>query len=595
MALKLTDKQYYAPFNSSTWAPRLAYAVGDVVAYNNNYYTALMPVTEPSDALMTPDAAGTTPVLGWESYLADGIVFDSSSLAAINTSLEDAGINTITEIGDSVNLRGLNYWLSSLGTFDLPFATEITEIITTEGVTPDGFEGAEFGHATYDTAGEVTSNNATGIPALTTALDDAGIWDGTTFNTDAVGWIQLEGNPTFSTDNARRITGVTNDGTQLVITYDGDPLLPVMSSPTHVWIYEGEPSDSTITIVGDFSTIAEPDDFNWFQGVYERPEDNPNPEDSTAFWELIEGAEDALGENRFISLEDIVNNYMVLFVDDDMHGSQKRMKIEAHAQRVIQEFSYDTFKVKEIEYEIIDIPQVVMPKDFVELVGMNFVDEYGSERWMIERRDSSNPLSWAQSEGGNILTDSNGNLIAGDSSLTKQRWGNAGKYEKLENNQQLGGGGFGLGFGSGLGDIDGRKFWLDPELQHNAYTYVINERQGVIEVDPRLLGMSNGPAPVGGITMGAERGGALITLHYISDGLSSDLSEVKVHKFAEQAVYDNIYSEDIMRKANVPANEKQRAQRRAYATKRTAKLRLGGFSPRDLKQTLRAQAIWIKT
>ena len=328
---------------------------------------------------------------------------------------------------------------------------------------------------------------------------------------------------------------------------------------------------------------------------YDMSMDNPAPDPATNNWELIEGAVNQLGENRFISLEDIVNNYMVLFVDDDMHGSQNRRKIEAHAQRVIQEFSYDTFKVKELEFEIGDVPQVVMPKDFVELVGLNFVDEYGTERWMIERRDSSNPFSVWQSDKGNIITDEDGDIVGGASSLTKNRWDNAGKYEKLENNQQLGGGGFGLGFGSGLGDIDGRKFWLDPELQHNAYTYVINDYQGVIEVDPRLLGMSNGPAALGGNTIGAEAGGAIITMKYISDGLSSDLSEVKVHKFAEQAIYDNIYSEDIMRKANVPANEKQRAQRRAYATKRTAKLRLSNFSVRDLKQTLRAQAIWIKT
>ena len=101
-----------------------------------------------------------------------------------------------------------------------------------------------------------------------------------------------------------------------------------------------------------------------------------------------------LGNYQFITLEDIINNYMVLYSDEDNHGGMAlRRKVEAFAQRGIQEYSYDTFKVKDWEYEVIDRATFPMPIDYVELVGINYVDEYGRERWLSPRKNSSNPTS----------------------------------------------------------------------------------------------------------------------------------------------------------------------------------------------------------
>ena len=122
----------------------------------------------------------------------------------------------------------------------------------------------------------------------------------------------------------------------------------------------------------------------------------------------------------------------------------------------------------------------------------------------------------------------------------------------------------------------GRRYYASTETLNSNPTYYINDRNGVIDLDPILIG-------------------EVINLKYISDGLSSDLSEIKVHKFAEQAIYEYIYFEMIARNSRIPANEKERAKRRMVAKHRQAKLRLMGLSPRDLIQTLRAQAKWIKT
>ena len=341
-----------------------------------------------------------------------------------------------------------------------------------------------------------------------------------------------------------------------------------------------------------------------------------------------------LGNYQFITLEDIINNYMVLYSDEDNHGGTAlRRKVEAFAQRGIQEYSYDTFKVKDWEYEVIDRATFPMPIDYVELVGMNYVDENGVERWLSPRKNSSNPTSplqfnstpdWmadlAYASGTYVRVDVSGEgerttyvifraaddipmdapqptveqpgnwvmVDSGDNGYVYNSDGSIIVYEDISTTQQrfdtndarrnpqiLSGTQAGYNNFNGYFDY-GRRYYASTETLNSNPTYYINDRNGVIDLDPILIG-------------------EVINLKYISDGLSSDLSEIKVHKFAEQAIYEYIYFEMIARNSRIPANEKERAKRRMVAKHRQAKLRLMGLSPRDLIQTLRAQAKWIKT
>ena len=51
------------------------------------------------------------------------------------------------------------------------------------------------------------------------------------------------------------------------------------------------------------------------------------------------------GNYQFISLEDIVNNFIVAYVGEDKIISKiKRTDVAFHAQRALQELSFDTFK-----------------------------------------------------------------------------------------------------------------------------------------------------------------------------------------------------------------------------------------------------------
>ena len=346
-----------------------------------------------------------------------------------------------------------------------------------------------------------------------------------------------------------------------------------------------------------------------------------------------------LGDGQFLSLEDIINNYIVLYADEDAHGGMpKRVKLEALAKRAIQEFSYDTFRVKDWEYTVGENARIPFPQDMVEFARLGWVDRYGIQRWLVPRKDNTNPRSTLQTEGradsvwnpvlrylpgqfvsivdgsntryfrrtsvapltnpspltnsmewteitdiddipetSGFLYDEEGNqtfadntshsILQYDANSLRAR-GNANITPNLNNlSQYTTEGGF---------YTYGKRYYLDTETVNTNPTYIISTEDGAIDVDTSLIGYT-------------------IVLWYVSDGLSDDPAEINIPKFAEEAIYDSIYYDYIARKSDVPANEKERARRKMIAKRRQAKLRLSDITPRELLQTLRGQARWIKT
>ena len=295
------------------------------------------------------------------------------------------------------------------------------------------------------------------------------------------------------------------------------------------------------------------------------------PSEQSAAWEVTK-----LGSGQFITLEDMVNNYMVAYADDDIYGKPSRYKVEFHAQRAVQEFSYDMFTVKSQEFQPSreDLPLWPMPRDFVSLVKIAWIDNNGIERPMIQRSVSTNPTSPLQEANGTFMYDSNGEIIYATSSVEQERWNS--RVQDGSNNTS----GNSYNSYTGTYNIYGQRYYLNPETANRNGTYNINQENGTISfdfiepIDPAI---------------------DILSIHYVSDGLSQDFSEIKVHKFAEKAIYEDIYSEIIDKRRDVPANEKQKARKKAAATKRNAKLKLAKWGHRELLQTLRGIAQWIKT
>ena len=87
--------------------------------------------------------------------------------------------------------------------------------------------------------------------------------------------------------------------------------------------------------------------------------------------------------------------------------------------------------------------------------------------------------------------------------------------------------------------------------------------------------------------------GKTITLKYISDSLGTD-AEMKVHKFAEEAMYKWIAYAILSTRANTQEYIVQRLKVDRRAKLRNAKIRLSNIKLDEIVQVMRGKSKWIK-
>ena len=125
-----------------------------------------------------------------------------------------------------------------------------------------------------------------------------------------------------------------------------------------------------------------------------------------------------------------------------------------------------------------------------------------------------------------------------------------------------------------LWPYDGKRYGLDPSFAQNNGSYYIDENTGLIHFSSAISGKT-------------------IVLDYLSDSLGTD-KEMKVHKFAEEAMYKSIAYAIMSTRANVPEYIVRRFQKDKFATTRKAKLRLSNLKLEELTQILRGKSKQIK-
>ena len=85
----------------------------------------------------------------------------------------------------------------------------------------------------------------------------------------------------------------------------------------------------------------------------------------------------------------------------------------------------------------------------------------------------------------------------------------------------------------------------------------------------------------------------VVTLKYISDGLGTD-DEMKIHKFAEDAIYKYITYGIASSRINFPEYIINRFRKEKRAAIRNAKLRLSSLKIAELEQVMRGKSKFIK-
>ena len=125
------------------------------------------------------------------------------------------------------------------------------------------------------------------------------------------------------------------------------------------------------------------------------------------------------------------------------------------------------------------------------------------------------------------------------------------------------------------------------------YDNLLGERYGLDPAHAQVNGSFYIDEQAGRIHFSSNVNGTDIVLKYISDSLGTE-EEMKVHKFAEEALYKYIAHAVIATRANVPEYIVNRFKREAYASKRQAKLRLSNFKVEEFAQILRGKSKQIK-
>ncbi len=278
------------------------------------------------------------------------------------------------------------------------------------------------------------------------------------------------------------------------------------------------------------------------------------------------------GTYQYITLADLINNFIISYIGDDkMINTAKRTEVAFHAQRALQELSYDTLRsVKAMELEVPPSLSINFPHDYVNYVQLSFVDDAGLEQLIIPNRLSSTPDAPLQDQDYRFLFDQNGSLLYANKSVTETRWQAA---TGIDNSRQDTNIDF-LEEGYVYNVDYGKRYGINPETATKNGAYYIDE--------------------IGGrISFSSDLQGKIVTLKYISDSLATE-DEMKVHKFAEEAVYKHIAYAIISNKMDAPEYRVQRLRKESIAARRKAKLRLNNIKIKELEQIMRGKGKQIK-
>lgn len=275
------------------------------------------------------------------------------------------------------------------------------------------------------------------------------------------------------------------------------------------------------------------------------------------------------GGYQYISLKDIINNFMISYVGEEkIIPKIKRNNVAFFAQRALQELSYDTLRSeKSQEIEIGPSLTMTLPQDYVQYIKLSYVDKGGIENTIYPALKTSDPTAILQDEDYNYTFDSGSNLLVANESETWKKFKDNNNGADVVND-------FYLEDNRSFQVLEGKRYGSDPQFMNSNGTFYINQNTGKIHFSSNLKEQ-------------------IITLKYISDNLGKD-SEMQVPKLAEEAMYKCIAYYILSTRANTPEYMVMRFKKDKFASVRNAKLRLSNLKSEELTQTMRGKSKQIK-
>lgn len=276
--------------------------------------------------------------------------------------------------------------------------------------------------------------------------------------------------------------------------------------------------------------------------------------------------EELHGNYQYITLEDIVNNYIMSTSDDDFASEVPRYKVLFQARRAFRELYFDAIQeVKAVAIELSPQLTITLPPDFVNYARISWLDENNMLHPMAANDKISIAKDYLQDNNHELLFDDDGCVLEGEP---------YGLTEVVEGSEEY--------INCNRYAFSGSSFNPNKNMTHvyGNGSYLIDKSNGVIR-------------------FGSEVFGKVVVLEYISDGLytgceGSPEADLKIHKFAEDSVYNWIYWKLIERRRNVPANAKQLARKEWFNSRRICVRRIKTIRADELRQTFKGANRWIK-
>jgi len=280
-----------------------------------------------------------------------------------------------------------------------------------------------------------------------------------------------------------------------------------------------------------------------------------------------------LGGYQFTSLKTVIEQFIIAYVGEGkIIPKVRRPEVVFHAQRALQEFSFDVFKsTKAIEIQLPNTLLMSLPQDYVNYVKICYTDNSGIQHPLYPTRHTSNPTNPKQTGSIGNENFEDGGIADGKIDLESESdtWANYKALVPSENQNND------YDYDDDIYDANiGQRYGLDPTNAQVNGSYYIDEKKGFIHFSSNVSGKT-------------------IVLHYISDSLGTD-DEMKVHKLAEEAVYKYIAYAILSTQSNASQGVVLRLKKEARAAKRNAKLRLSNIKPSELIQSLRGKSKQIK-
>jgi len=271
-----------------------------------------------------------------------------------------------------------------------------------------------------------------------------------------------------------------------------------------------------------------------------------------------------LGGYQFTSLQNVIDQFIIAYVGEGkIIPKINKVDVAFHAQRALQELSFDTFKsTKAHEIEVPATLQMLLPQDYVNYVKLSWSDSAGIEHVLYPAIKTSNPKNIKQNADGTY----NLNSDELDFDTESDTWAAYKSHTPNDNVDKYDDGTYDL--------VIGERYGIDPAHAQTNGSFYIDELAGKIHFSSNISSKT-------------------LILEYISDSLGTD-AEMQVHKFAEEAMYKSIAYAVMSTKANVPEYIVNRFRKERRAEVRKAKLRLSNIKLEELTQILRGKSKWIK-